>query len=245
MTPREEALGTGTFVLVAGGWHGGWCWKRVTPLLRAAGHGVHAPTLTGLGERAHLLDRDIGLGLHVLDVVNVLEYEDLGGVTLVGHSYGGMVISGVAGRVPERIARLVYLDAFVPEDGQSLFDLLRPERREVYLRGAREHGGGWRVPPPPPRALGVTGEEEARWLAAKLTPQPLRTFEEPAWLADPTSAALPRTYIHCTAGLLAPSFAPFAERFRDAPGWRYHELETGHDAMLTAPEELAGALLEP
>lgn len=232
-----------TFVLVHGGWHGGWCWGRVAPLLRAGGHEVHTPTLTGLGERAHLLSPDIDLDTHLRDVAGVLEYEELHRVVLVGHSYGGMVITGVADRAPERLAQLVYLDAFVPEDGQALFDLLRPERRDFYLQQAREHGEGWRTPGPPPQALGVADETEARWLAAKMTPQPLRTLQQPLRLANPAATALPRTYIHCTAGPLAPSFAPFAARAQAEPGWRYHELPTGHDAMLTAPDALAALLL--
>jgi pimeloyl-ACP methyl ester carboxylesterase len=233
-----------TFVLVHGGWHGGWCWERVAPMLRVAGHQVYAPTLAGLGEHAHLLNPRIDLETHARDVVDVLTGEDLTGVILVGHSYGGMVIAGVAEQAPNRLARLVFLDAFVPEDEQALFDLLRPERRDSYQQGAQAQGDGWRVPPPPPQALGVTDEEQARWLADQLTPQPLRTFEQPVRLTNPAAAALPRTYVHCTAGPLVPSFAPFAARLRVAPGWRYHELATGHDAMLTAPEELADVLLK-
>ena len=231
-----------SFVLVHGGWHGGWCWDRVAPLLRDAGHEIHAPTLTGLGERTHLLDPRIGLETHVRDVVGILESENLREVVLVGHSYGGMVISGVADLAIARLARLVYLDAFVPGEGQALFDLLPPERRDLYRQGAREWGEGWRVPPPPPHALGVTDEAEAGWLAAKLTPQPLRTFEQPVRLTNP--AVLPRTYIHCTTGPLVPSFAPFAAHARTEPGWCYRELATGHDAMFTAPDELSGLLLE-
>lgn len=124
-----------------------------------------------------------------------------------------------------------------------MFDLLRPERRALFRQGAREQGEGWRVPAPSPQALGVTDEVQASWLAAKLTPQPLRTFEQPVRLTNTAASSLPRTYIHCTTGSLAPSFAPFAERLRAAPGWRYHELATGHHAMLTAPEKLAEVLL--
>ena len=232
-------------MLVHGAWHGGWCWRDVGRLLRASGHEVFAPTLTGLGERAHLLEPGIGLDTHVRDVVGVLTSEDLSGVVLVGHSYGGLVISGVAEHADERISRLVYLDAFVPQDGQSLFDLLPPERRDLYRRGARERGEGWRVPAPPAQALGIADEARARWLATKLTPQPLRTFEQPVRLVSPAAPTVSRTYIHCTEGPLAPSFAPFAARYEDEPGWRYRELATGHDAMLTVPEELAEVLLLP
>lgn len=232
-----------TFVLVHGGWHGGWCWQPVTPLLRAAGHEVWTPTLTGLGERAHLLSASIDLATHIRDVLGVLEWEEVRQATLVGHSYGGMVISGVAEQAADRLARLVYLDAFVPADGQSLHDILRPERRDLYRRQAQTEGDGWLVPSPPPQAFGVADEERAQWLAAKLTPQPLRTLEQAVRLGNPAAAALPRTYIHCTEGPLVPSFAPFADRFRTDPAWRVQELATGHDAMLTAPAALAALLL--
>lgn len=240
---RGRRADKATFVLVHGGWHGGWCWQYVAPLLRAAGHDVLTPDLTGLGDRAHLLDPRVDLDTHVRDIVDILTSEDLRDVILVGHSYGGMVIAGAADHASDRLAHLVFLDAFVPEDGQSLFDLLRPERRDLYRQGARTQGEGWRVPAPPPQALGITGEVQARWLAAMLTPQPLRTFEQPVRLTNPMGAAFYRTYIHCTSGPLVPSFAPFAARAQVEPGWRYHELATGHDAMLTAPEELAEVLL--
>ena len=154
-----------TFLLVHGAWHGGWCWKRVTPLLRAAGHEVFTPTLTGLGERKHLMSPDIGLDTHVQDVVGVLEYEDLRDVILVGHSYAGMVITGVAGRTPERIAHLVYLDAFVPEDGKSLMDYQPPEMAELFHEGTRTEGEGYKLPAViPPEVFGVTGEADLAWL---------------------------------------------------------------------------------
>jgi pimeloyl-ACP methyl ester carboxylesterase len=240
-------LRVATFVLVHGGWHGGWCWRDVAPRLRCAGHEVHTPTLTGLGERAHLLEllgTQLDLDTHVADVVGLLEYEDLRDAILVGHSYSGMVIAGAGDRVPDRVSQLIYLDAFVPAGGQSLFDLLAPERRARFEAGAREQGDGWRVPPLSPAALGVIDEAQARWVAARLTPQPLRTFEQPIALADPPEAtSLPRTYVHCTDSPVASSFAPFAARLRDAPGWRYHELATAHDAMVTQPREVADILL--
>src|SRR5215212_3297578 len=133
-------------VLVHGGWHGGWCWRQVARLLRTAGHDVHVPTLTGLGERSHLLHRDVDLELHVRDVIATLTYEDVHDALLVGHSYAGMVVAGVADRVPERVAHVVYLDAFVASGGQSLLDLMLPERRDMYLRAASEDGDGWVVP---------------------------------------------------------------------------------------------------
>ena len=212
----------------------------MAPLLRGAGHEVWAPTLTGLADRAHLLTPEIDLETHVRDVVELLAYEEPRGVVLVGRSYGGMVVAGAAERAAERIARLVFLDAFVPEDGQSGFALLPRAGGAMYR--ARAEGEGWRVPPPV-EALGVTDPAEAGWLAAKLTPQPLRSMEQPVRLGDAAAAALPRTYVHCTRGAVVASFAPFAARFRSAPGWGYHELATGHDAMLTEPEALTALLL--
>lgn len=231
-----------TFVLVHGGWHGGWCWQRVAPLLRAAGHAVWAPTLTGLADRAHALTRDTGLATHVADVARLLAFEELTGVVLVGHSYGGMVTTGVAAAAPDRLAALVYLDAMVPADGQSVFDLLPPARGAFLREQANARGDGWRVPPPSPAALGIDDGTEARWLAGKLTDHPLRAFQEPS--AQPGPAPdLPRTYVHCTDGPIVPSFAPFAARFRHDPGWAYHELATGHDAMLSEPRAVADRLL--
>ena len=231
-----------TYVLVHGAWHGGWCWKKLTPLLRAAGHEVVVPTLTGLGERAHLARPEVGLATHVEDVVQVLTYEDLHGVVLVGHSYAGMVIAAVADRVPERVAQLVYLDAFVPDNGQALLDLLPPPLREASLEQARTAGEGWQVPAPPPERFGVTDAADLAWVRPRLLPQPLQTFTEPLRLGRPDLSPAPRTYIACTVG--SATFQPFAERARTDPAWRYRELATGHDAMVMTPRELAQLLLE-
>ena len=226
-----------TFVLVHGAWHGGWCWKRVTPLLRAAGHEVYAPTLTGLGERAHLLSREVDLDTHTTDIVNVLEYEELTDVILVGHSYAGLVIPGVAHRLPGRVAHLVYLDAFVPRDGQCLLDL-NPGAAAQQAR-VREEGDGWRLTPSPGARFGVTDEADGAWLASRIGPQPYATFTQPVRLGDTAPPAA--TYIFCSQ---PGGFRRFAEQVRDAPGWRYRELATGHDAMVTQPRELTDLLLE-
>lgn len=231
-----------TYVLIHGGWHGGWCWRELAPLLRTAGHEVYTPTLTGLGERVHLAHSAIDLDTHIQDVVNVLWYEDLDGVVLVGHSYGGMVLTGVAHRVPERLSHLVYLDAFVPRDGQCLLDLLPPERQQQFRDQARATGDGWRVPSLGVERFGVTDEEDVSWVGARLVDQPLQTFEQPVECVTATADALPRTYIYCTRSGL--SFGPFAQRAQSEPGWRYRELGTGHDAMITVPQDLANLLLE-
>jgi pimeloyl-ACP methyl ester carboxylesterase len=232
-----------TFLLVHGAWHGGWCWRKVTPLLREAGHDVLTPSLTGLGDRAHLLAPDIDLTTHVGDVCGVLEYEDLHDAVLVGHSYGGIVITAVADRLAERLAHLVYLDAFVPGDGQSLFDLVAPTARASFEEQARTAGDGWRVPPFSLAQWRVTDDADVRWMSPRIGVQPIRTFSEPVRLTRQPPPALARTYLSCTVGR-APHYEAIARRVREHAGWRYHELATGHDAMVTAPRALADALLD-
>ena len=232
------------FLLIHGGWHGGWCWQRVTPLLRAAGHEVFTPTLTGLGERAHLLSPEITLDTHVQDVVGVLEYEDLRDVVLVGHSYSGMVVTAVAERVADRLAHLVYLDAFVPQDGQALADLLEPRFWAMLDEQARTEGDGWRVPPPSPERWGITTEDDVRWIRSKIGAHPHKTLKQPVRLTNPAAAALPHTFIHCTYKPAGDVFAQLAERLRADARWRFRELATGHDAMVTAPQDVTTLLLE-
>lgn len=230
-----------TFVLVHGAWHGGWCWVRVARLLSEAGHIVYTPSLTGLGDRAHLARPEVDLALHVQDVVGLLEMEESERVILVGSSYGGMVITGVAELAAARLAHLVYLDGFVPADGQALMDLLPPEIAAELRVAARDHGDGWRIPPFPPARFGVTDPEDAAWLSRHLVPQPIRTFEQPIQTGD--AARVKRTYIHCSEPEVK-AFARFAARFKQDRAWRYHEVKTGHDAMVTAPRQIAELLLE-
>lgn len=227
------------YVLVHGTGSGGWCWKKVAPLLRAAGHEVYAPTLTGVGDRSHLLKCGIDLTTHITDVANLLFYEDLSDVVLVGHSYAGMVITGVAARVPERLRLLVYLDAYVPEEGETERELWPAKMRaEIESEAA---GKGLR-PPPSPAFLGITDPELSDWYLARVTAHPLATYDEPAPRGNTKSAALRRVFIHCTGGPTAPVFAPFAAKARSR-GWTYHEIATGHEAMLTAPDQVAAILL--
>jgi pimeloyl-ACP methyl ester carboxylesterase len=242
-----------TFVLVHGAWHGGWCWKKVIPLLRGAGHEVYTPTLTGLGERVHLASPDIDLTTHVQDVVNVLEYEDLQEVVLAGHSYGGMVIAGVADRAAERLAHLVFLDAFVPMDGQAVIDLIGPEGRQFLAARVQAEGDGWRVPsiaPMPWEVIvreiwGITDEADARWMVERLGPHPFKTMTELVHCASPAAAALGRTYIRCAGDPPDPTFAQAAENARRPnSGWRYREVASPHDAMITKPREVVDLLRE-
>jgi pimeloyl-ACP methyl ester carboxylesterase len=182
-------------------------------------------------------------------VVGVLEYEDLRGVVLVGHSYGGMVITAVADRAADRLAHLVYLDAFVPQDGQALAEIVAPTfaARSSYAtleEQARAEGEGWRVPAPPLARWGITTEADVRWMRPRIGAHPLKAFQQPVRLTSPAAAALPRTFIHCTDKPAGDMFAPLAARLRAEPRWRYRELATGHDAMVTAPQEVAALLLE-
>jgi pimeloyl-ACP methyl ester carboxylesterase len=234
-----------TFVLVHGAWHGGWCWRKVVPLLRAGGHAVHTPTLTGLGERAHLATREVGLDTHVQDLLNVLLFEDLREVVLVGHSYGGLVIAGTAEQAPERLAHLVYLDALVADDGQSCLDLLGPAARAPLEEVVRSGGEGWRLPidvEPTLDSYGVVDPAERRWMAERLVPHPWKTLTDRLRLPIGHGGALPRTFVDCPRGRAGPSGG--AERARSEPGWRSRQIDTGHDAMVTAPRELVELLLE-
>lgn len=240
-----------TFVLIPGGWCGGWVWKYVTPPLRRAGHEVYPITLTGMGERAHLAHKDVDLDTHIQDVVNVLVYEELTDVWLVGWSFGGMVIAGVADRVPERLGQLVYLDAAEPQDGQSNYDMAGPETRAEEENLARRRGGGWLVPAPgeeafaDPRDAGLYIPDAARrrWCASKLTGQPIKTQSQPVSRKNSRVAAIPHVYIVCTQGRSAESLARKREQVRMKPGARYVELPANHMALVTAPEEVAKALL--
>ncbi|RSN11089.1 alpha/beta hydrolase [Streptomyces sp. WAC 05977] len=228
-----------TFLLVHGAWHSGRAWDRLVPLLESAGHRVLAPSLTGYGDKAHLLGPEVGLGTHVDDVVDVIEGERLDDVVLVGHSYAGMVISGVAHRVPERIAHLVFLDAMVPEDGEAAVDVLPVTKQLIDVAV-----DGWRVPPmpeqPPPLGLfGVTDPEDAAWLRSMLSDHPVGCLQEPVRLDDPAARTIPRTHVHCVGA------EPAGITRRPVPaGERVRELPTGHDCMITMPGELAGLLLE-
>jgi pimeloyl-ACP methyl ester carboxylesterase len=229
-----------TFVLVHGAWHGGWCWDRVAPLLRAAGHEVHAPTLTGLSERAHLLSPTVGLDTHTEDVVRLLDVLDLRDVVLVGHSYAGQIVTAVADRRPERVARRVHLDAFVGCDGESARELLPETVAHHWAESAAEAGFGWLVPVRKLSVLGVTAQADVDWLTPRLTPHPWKTYTD---ALDLTGACeeVPAAFVECVSWMRV--FRAHADRARER-GWPVHELDTGHEAMVTAPEALAEALLE-
>jgi len=213
-------------------------------MLRRAGHEVFTPTLTGLGERAHLARPGIDLDLHVQDVAAVLEMEDLREVVLVGHSYGGMVVTGVAERCAQRVRRLVYLDAFVPEDGKCLLDYVElavPERAAAFRKEGEQFGT---VTPPPAATWGLVKPEHVAFVRPRENRHPYACFTQPVRLANPQARALPRTFIYCSSPATG-SFDQFAAKYRGDPKWRFHEIKTGHDAMILVPEELAAVLLQP
>lgn len=231
-----------SFVLVHGTGHGGWCWRYIVPLLRAAGHDVYTPTLTGLGASSHLLHElnRISLDTHVKDVTNLLFYEDLSEVVLVGHSYGGMVITGVAATEPQRLAQLIYLDAYLPLEGENEIALWPTDQNEKY-RTDLASGARFRQPMAS-SMLGITDPKMSKWVQERLTPHPYSTYEDPPASGTPESASIPRTYIHCTLGPFSSWMEPFAARARKLE-WNVHTMATGHDIMITHPNELAEILL--
>ncbi len=233
-----------TYVLVHGGGHGGWCYSKVAAILRAAGHDVHAPTLTGLGERSHLLQPGIDLDVHITDVVNVLFYEDLRDVILVGHSYGGMVITGVADRATDRIGKLVYLDAANPVNHQSLVDVAGPIIESTRPLGAVVEGVELVLLPAPGAGafFGVTDPDDMAWMDERLTGHPWASFEQRLELTNEDALwAIPQYHIVCTS-TLATRDPALMDRAR-AEG-RLWDIDTGHDLMITEPNAVAGALLE-
>jgi len=229
-----------TFILVHGAWHGGWAWQRVTDRLRARGHSVFAPTNTGLGERAHLLRPGIDLSLHIADVLGVIKYERLRNFVLVGHSYGGCVISGIAEAVGDAIQSIVFLDAFIPDNGDSTFDLVQPAVQDV-IRGALARGE-ITVPVRDAAALKVN-EKDRAWVDSLATPQPIATFTEKLTLTGARGRIAKKTYIRAS-GYPNVSFEKALARVKADPSWRTYEVPCGHDVMIDDPERLTEILLE-
>ena len=226
--------------MVHGAWHGSWCWKRVRRALQALGHEVFTPTLTGVADRAHLLSPRVNLETHIADVVNLIRWEELSDVVLCGHSYGGCVISGVADRVPDRIGALVYLDAFVLENGQSLHDTLPAAMRNARLEQAQLSGEGFKVQPIPAEAFQVNAQDR-EWVNRQCTMQPLTTFEQPLHLTGEIAKVANVTFILATGWAPSP-FPPFHDKAKTR-GWRTVALECGHDVMLDLPDELTRELV--
>ena len=230
-----------TFVLIHGAWEAGWVWKETASHLRAAGHEVFTPSLTGLGERSHLMNRSINLETHIADVLGVLKWEQLNNVTLVGHSYGGMVVTGVADQAHDRIGSLIYLDAFVPKNGQSLFDLATPERAAGMRKIADEQGEGWYLPLSAAPLEHVTDPKEAALLQELCVPQPLATAPQTLNLFGNHLTIKKTAYVLASAH--QPSlFTRFAEEAREL-GWPVEELATHHFTMISMPGETAEVLM--
>jgi pimeloyl-ACP methyl ester carboxylesterase len=236
-----------TFVLVHGAWHGGWCWNRVADLLRARGHRVFTPSLTGLGDRAHLFSKDISMQTHVEDILSVVETEELSDFILVGHSYGGFVISGAADTLRERVSRYVYLDASLPPDMSSgtsfsWASFNPPEAREARLKSVREQGNGVALPAPPPGAFAVTEPADVAWLQRRLRPMPVGTYLSTFTFKNSGSNGLKRTYM----ATIKPPYALLTstrERIKADNTWSFMTLDAGHDCMVTAPDALAAVLM--
>jgi pimeloyl-ACP methyl ester carboxylesterase len=232
-----------TYVLVHGGAHGGWCYQRVARILRAAGHDVYTPTMTGLGERSHLVSPDVDLDLHIRDICAVLQYEDLHDVILVGHSYGGMVITGVADRSADRVGRIVYLDAATPVNDQSLVDVAGPIIEVTRPAGQVVDGVELVLLPAPDAGLmyGVTDLEDLAWMADRLSGHPWKCFEQKLALTNEDALwAIPQYHIVCTSTL-----ATRGEQIPEArAAGRLWEIDTGHDLMITEPDFVTGALME-
>lgn len=229
------------FVLVHGAWCGGWWMSRLARELRSRAAEVFAPTLTGLGEREHLASPDVGLTTHIQDVLAVLHYEDLHDVVLVGHSYGGAVVTGVADRARDRIRRLIYLDAFVLRDGQSVRDVCPPGMAELLTELAQQSGGGWRAPSPfTMEQFGVSKPEDIAWNERGLVMLPLKTVLEPVTL-NPEPLPFPVSYVLCTERSMG-LFEPFAARAQ-VDGWEYHEMRWTHAAPAVVPDQCAELLI--
>jgi pimeloyl-ACP methyl ester carboxylesterase len=234
MTRDSRRRTPATFVLVHGASHGGWCWRRVSDLLTANGHRVFAPTLTGLCERSHLMNDETDLTTHINDVVNEIKWKDLDKVVLVGHSYGGMVITGVAEQLVSRIASIVYLDAFLPGDGQSLLDVVNM------------YAPGW-TPPPLPfsgadfAAFLEVNDNDRAWVGSKLTPQPPGTMTEKLRVSGAFLKVPRRAFIGVTKGE-QPFFKAVADRYATDQTWRVHQVDCGHDVMIDKPDELTAIL---
>lgn len=243
MTHSNSTTDARTFVLVHGAWHGGWCWARVAQHLRAGGHTVYTPTLTGLGERSHLLNANISLQTFVQDLANVLVWEDLQDVVLVGHSFGGLPVVGVADCHASRLRQLIFLDAFLLQNGVSTFDTLPADIVEKLHNAGKQPDGGTPVlRPPRPASLGLTDPADIEFVQSRLTPHPLHTYETALSLRHAVGNGLPVSYISC----VAPSFPAVnaaKQWVRSHTDWDWQELDAGHDAMVSSPGLVADTLL--
>ena len=231
-----------TFVLIHGAWHGGWCWRFVAERLVARGHRVFAPSLTGLGDRRHLVEAASSLDVHIRDIENLMESEELDDAVLVGHSFGGLVASGVADKRPDAIRALVFLDSLLVGNGQTAFDVLPPAVVKDRMDAVNESGQTLAMPVNGLAGTGIPDDHPlAGWVRRRLTPHPLATYRTPLALTHPLGNGLPCTYVHC-ANPSYDTLAPVRERVRTLPGWQWETLDTGHDAMVLDPDLLVEQL---
>jgi len=228
------------FVLVHGAWHGGWCWRRVADRLHGGGHAVFTPTLTGLGERSHLMRAGIGLDTHIADVVNAITWEGLNDVVLCGHSYGGFIISGVAEKIAPAIRSIVFLDAFMPRDGESVRELTGPAVREAIDASLQRGDPG--IAPRSAEAFGVNPADRA-WVDRLCVPQPIATVTDKIRLTGTVDRIARKTYVRAVS-YANPGFDRALGAIRSNPSWRTYEVACGHDVMVDAPDRLCEILLE-
>lgn len=243
--PASVPTAAKTYVLVHGAYGGGWIWRDVAAGLRRLGHEVHTPTQTGMGDRSHLLSRQITVETHIQDVSNAIETAELTDIVLVGHSYGGMAVTGVADRMPERVRHIVYLDALIPEDGESAFAILPAGLADDRRKLAAAQGGGVALPVPPPDAFPIPAGPAKDWFMRRLRPHPLGTYDSPVRLTRPTGAGRPVTYVAYSQPALAsiePSRARARARAASGPGWTYRELPVPHDVEVAQPQTVIDLL---
>jgi pimeloyl-ACP methyl ester carboxylesterase len=239
-TPATAQAARKTFVLVHGAWHGGWCWRRVADLLEAKGHKVYTPTLTGLGACSHLMSKDVNISTHIADVANLIKWEDLSNIVLVGHSYGGTMISGVAEELHGKIGSIVFLDAFLPDNGDVLREKAAPAFRDLIAAAIQR--GDMSLKAPPAAAFGVE-EKDRPWVDGKCTPQPIGTYSERAVYTGGRDKIAKKTFIRAKK-YPSPGFDANLARCKADASWKTHELDIGHDVMVIQPERLTEILLE-
>ena len=229
-----------TFVLVHGAWHGGWCWRRVADHLEGKGHKVFTPTLTGLGERSHLLSKDVNLATHITDILNVMKWEGLKDIVLVGHSYGGLIVSGVADQAHDKIASIVFLDAFVPDNGDSLLEKASQAARDGMNDAIKK---GEIAMKPIPAAVFRVNEKDRAWVDAQCTPHPIATFTDKAVVTGGREKIAKRAYIRAK-GYPSVPFDAAHDKLKAAGGWKTYEVPAGHDVMVDMPDRLTEILVE-
>jgi pimeloyl-ACP methyl ester carboxylesterase len=242
-SPAAAQSAPKTYVLVHGAYGGGWIWRDVAEGLRKMGHRVIAPTQTGLGERSHLMSRQITVETHIEDVASAIDTDELTNIILVGHSYGGMAVTGVADRMTDRIRHIVYLDALIPENGETIFQTLPAGAPDARRKTAREQGGGVALPVPGPEAFPIPAGPSKDWFMRRLRPHPIGTYESVVHLKKPAGAGLPVTYVAYVNPPLA-SIEPSRQRAKAKAGWKYMELPVPHDVEIPSPETVINLLAQ-